>query len=56
MGDGAKGEAASKAGSSVEPSERITYSLLPLLMATEGRPVGKASTECLGVFVGWGVP
>jgi hypothetical protein len=50
MGAGAKGEAASKAGSAVEPSERIcafTYSLLPLLMAPEGRPAGKASTECL---------
>lgn len=37
-------------GSPVEPSGRIMrihYSLFPLLTATEGRPAGKASTECL---------
>jgi hypothetical protein len=50
MGAGAKGESGSKAGSPVEPSERIMrthYSLFQLLTATEGRPAGKVSTEFL---------
>ena len=33
--------------SGLNESCAFTYSLLPLLMATEGRPAGKASTECL---------